>query len=374
MRLISARWKALAVTVTPLIPVLLFSGTASAGDEPQAAFLEDVRKPPVDFHGFFHLDIEQWQKDGEEGGRPIFELEHVLLRAAAKPVERADIVLELFKETDHIPGFLQAYGAWTFHEALVLKAGKFLMPFGLQDQNYYCPLRFTSHFPETMEAVLPIRWAEVGLNVTGEIPVGRAAILYDVAAGNGLSGVSLSHDDQQFVADNNSDKLLGGRISLKWAPVIVGGSFASQKWDQSGSGRLSFWGAHAQLVQARGLQLKAEYAGSSVNVPAGAAVGGEHGGAAVAHGSFTRWGAYFEAAYRFPFKKHVTYLQPMIRYEMLDLDDMVDDEGDHWNLLFGMRVAMAETVFFTFEYAIRQETKVRQLENNVWVVGVNYAF
>lgn len=335
-----------------LNPLFVFSENLT---EKAESFLEEKEETPFKIHGLIHLEAEDAQKDADEKGIPIFEFEHVFLRFESNPSQNAKVILEMTQHEDHNPAFIQAFGTWEFNNLLTLKTGKFLMPFGLQDKIYYCSLRWTNHLPEVLTDIIPDRWNETGIAFAGNIQSEKVGINYDVAITNGLKG--LSKDDIQTI-DNNSNKLLGGRISFDIKQLNFGLSYANQKYDSSQIYDLNFTGGHIEFTHKQ-LNFRGEYITAQTEDETG---------------KFNKKGFYTEMMYSIPFEKIIYCLQPVIRYSDFDPNDKVKDNKDFYSTLLGIRICLSETIIFKFEYNVIKEKNPPELSNDALKIGATYAF
>jgi hypothetical protein len=114
--------------------------------------------------------------------------------------------------------------------ALVVRAGKFLVPFGRFNEQLHPSFRWAQiDRPLMMAEIVPVEWSDVGLQVRGEVKHDAIALAYTVFAGNGLDehpGATAETDEgalgfiaglRSNLADSNLDKGIGARAEVKVA-------------------------------------------------------------------------------------------------------------------------------------------------------------
>lgn len=154
----------------------------------------------------------------------------------------------------------QAYMELTLvPQALLVRFGIILVPFG-----WFNPMHQNWRYafierPLTNFVVFPSTYADVGVHVLGQVPLGDVVRLsYDAAVINGLTsdiqsvagGNALRDAHPLFAADNNSDKSFVGRIGLHLGDFLVlgaSGYYGNYDAEDPATRALAMVGADAQL-------------------------------------------------------------------------------------------------------------------------------
>lgn len=240
-------------------------------------------------------------------------------------------------------------------DLLTVRAGKFVYPFGIERFQYSEPFNKLVDRPSPMLRIVPGLYTDVGVEFLGTIPLPHIeALKYAFAVTNGLD----SFDDggeQEDLADNNSDKQVGGRLALALLPGLeIGGSYLTGKYDGDGDSRLFLAGADA-AYQWRGLEFRGEYVAGKVELDDGR--------------DFHREGYYLQTSYRHTFDlDYLKYLEGVVRFDSVDpRDDVLNDE-DADRVAFGVNYSPIENLIIKFEYEINNQS--RGGEDNVFFQAV----
>jgi hypothetical protein len=111
---------------------------------------------------------------------------------------------------------------------LVIRAGKFLVPFGRFNEQLHPSFRWSQiDRPLMMTEIVPVEWSDVGVQVRGQIKSGDLAFDYAAFVANGLNehpgatGAEADEGELGFIAglrsnllDSNRDKGLGARAAI----------------------------------------------------------------------------------------------------------------------------------------------------------------
>ena len=194
-----------------------------------------------------------------------------------------------------------AYVDYAILEPLVLRAGKFLVPFNVyNDRLYPADVAKLATVPFMNLSVVPTKWAETGIQIHGSIDTGTAAGMdYAIYLVNGLEGAggiaSMKNND---VDSNDSNKAVGTRIAVT-TPVgfEAGLSYYMGAYTADGNSDLTLLGLDA-CYEYEAFQIRAEY------------VSGDVEGAAVED----RDGFYLQGAYKFLDK-----YEAVLRYDEMDV-------------------------------------------------------
>jgi len=127
----------------------------------------------------------------------------------------------------------QAWFDYGINDALNLRFGDVLVPFGQFNLHHDDPLQELVDRPLVDRRVIPTTWTETGVGAYGEWDVwGDGKLRYEAYVVNGLNNKispttgGLRDAPGSFGSDNNSDKALVGRISFSpgpWGDVGVAG-------------------------------------------------------------------------------------------------------------------------------------------------------
>jgi hypothetical protein len=112
----------------------------------------------------------------------------------------------------------RAYAQWRKSDALQVRAGLFLTPFGIWNVDHGTPTLISLMLPQfEIQQLFPTR--QLGLELLGTRPIGPGELGYFAYISNGRTPGQL---------DLNEDKMLGGRAYYKvpgWTSLTVGASF-----------------------------------------------------------------------------------------------------------------------------------------------------
>jgi len=174
-------------------------------------------------------------------------------RAAGVGAERGgEVVLE------------QAYANYRFWEALNLRAGVLLVPFGNVNIDHYAPIRDVISKPIVSYIVAPSDWTDNGLGFFGRQLVGNSWLLdyeaYVVAGlGEPIDAFGTRNARQGYGVDNNDDKALVGRLTFnRLGRFQLGLSGYTGKYDDGNGLRLNGWAVDS-LALLGPLKLTGEY-------------------------------------------------------------------------------------------------------------------
>ncbi|MCE9571941.1 MAG: hypothetical protein K8W52_02175 [Deltaproteobacteria bacterium] len=112
--------------------------------------------------------------------------------------------------------------------ALVIRTGKFLVPFGRFNESLHPSFRWAQiDRPLMMSEVVPVEWSDVGVQLRGELARGDVTLAYAAYVANGLDehpGAAAETDEgalgfigglRSNLADSNWDKALGARAEIR---------------------------------------------------------------------------------------------------------------------------------------------------------------
>jgi len=234
-------------------------------------FLAASLPAEVGVGGYFSLDFLRGQA-GSAAPQASFENIQAGLILSGAWSKRLGYALEVRSKENMRFEIEQAWAGLVWSDALQVKAGLFLVPFGrfnAAGRPFETPL---AHIPFPVGAAFPSSWRELGAMAEGK----SGFLSYAGWIGNGLAEGRDLASGQQF-RDNNSDKAWGGRLGFALSAALeVGGSFSTGKVDAAGERRLTMKGADAVWTNGR-LQLSAEYCRSEIANPAPYAKGTAEG-------------------------------------------------------------------------------------------------
>jgi hypothetical protein len=142
----------------------------------------------------------------------------------------------------------QAYATLSLWPALGLRAGIFLVPFG-NPQEHFPAGRDVVTRPLVSYVVTPSDWTDNGVGLVGRHLVGASWLIgYEAWVMAGLDdefdALGLRAARQGYGVDNNADKALVGRVSLKRGSALAFGlSGYRGRYDDGGRRTLAGWGA-----------------------------------------------------------------------------------------------------------------------------------
>ncbi len=268
-----------------------------------------------------------------------------------------DLEVQLKSETH-----LEVEEAWVGvnpSDRFQLKLGCYLVPFGrynTANRPYQNPF-IQAPFPQAY--LYPESWRDIGLLMEGRWgSFGYAAYL-----GNGLGEGKNLRDGQQF-KDNNGDKAMGGRGSLKLGQgVEAGGSYYRGKYDAVAERTLTLYGADASW-SSQGFLLLYEYGKAEIENPSDYAAGTASGHFVLASlniSDFTVLASYQTVRYDDPY--HEWDLQLAAGGIAIDIQ--------RWTA--GLVYAPAPNFMFKVEYDFNRE-KTDELDNDVFLAQVSLLF
>lgn len=158
----------------------------------------------------------------------------------------------------------QAWGDYRIDDALVLRGGVVLIPFGIVNVLHDSDVRETTTRPLMAGGVVPTTWMDTGGGFYGLLyPTEEMQLSYDFYVTNGLSNKISAADGLKkarpsFKDDNNGNKAMSGRVALSpWLGLEFGFSGYRGLYDQARS--LTMLGADAMMT-AGPFELLGEYA------------------------------------------------------------------------------------------------------------------
>jgi hypothetical protein len=249
----------------------------------------------------------------------------------------------------------QAWAGFLPSEAVTVRAGLYLVPFGGWNTASRPHETLLLRTPLNLEYLYPASWRDLGVVVEGRIGV----LTYAAYLGNGLTELAetdtLSYG-QQF-RDNNTDKSKGGRIGLNAGQAIKAGvSYYTGKYDDQDMRDLTLEGADLSWVTEQ-WEIHGEYTKALIENPLPFERGEAEG--------YSIWAC---MGYK--------GLQPVGSFQKLKVSDTyhgggIDLDRSRWTA--GLRYVLSSTFFVKAEYDWNRE-KGTVLKNNQWQVQVGLSF
>jgi hypothetical protein len=248
----------------------------------------------------------------------------------------------------------QAWVGFSLSEALRLRCGLYLVPFGRYNESGRAFETILVEPPYPVGKVAPSSWRDIGLLAEGKIGVFKFAAYI----GNGLAEAESLSAGQQF-KDNNSDKGRGGRIGILISRKLEAGfSLYTGRLDAEGTRSLLLKGFDMNW-RSENLGLAAEYAEAEIDNPA----------------PFSRGKA---EGYFVVLNLHFGGLSPFVAYEKYKYEDPYHGAGfsgpltaglgifENRNLIaLGLVCAVHQNVSLKIEYDFNHEGDF-ELENNMF--------
>lgn len=280
----------------------------------------------------------------------------------------------------------QAFIQWDLweEEKLAMRLGKFYVPFGIERYYQNAPQNPLVDRPSPFIHVIPGTYSESGITLEGARVLNESPELigeFEVALMNGL-GAQLfdSAREARQNSDNNSNKLVSGRLGLsydRWLELGVSG-LGSKYDDENEDGYYGLggdvratWGGfflrgeyvymkiqNPDLVDANGTPCSKVPPVCPGLVPPLTPLGG----------TFNRYGWYAEATYSHQpdFLTAVRELEYVIRYDDLNEDDSISDLLDARRVSLGLVVHPMDHFRLKFQYELTDEDS-DEIENNAFL-------
>lgn len=250
-----------------ILAALLLAGVtgALADDKPAATAPAEAAAPEerLSFNGYFNVETDYQLTQQGLGDRKasvdidVFEL-LINYKGADKFRVSAAIDYEHGVDTEFAQGEMTTgwlFLEYAFSNALKLRAGKMLTPFGVYNEIHGAKNLFLSR-DEPRSTLKPYKvtkngfrytpkW-EAGLEVLGEVPIGKQSVDYLLIVGNGSS----QSESNPYESDNNTRKSVTARLQYQPLDGLLLG--VSGYHDDltlktaSGAGSLNSLGAHAR--------------------------------------------------------------------------------------------------------------------------------
>ncbi len=246
----------------------------------------------------------------------------------------------------------QAWAAFLPAQAITVKAGLFLVPFGGWNRASRPHETLLIRTPLNLEYLYPAFWRDMGVLVEGEIGV----LSYAAYLGNGLAEAEALGGGQQF-RDNNTNKAKGGRLGLTVGQgARAGVSYYTGKMDDQDMRDLILEGADLSWATEQ-WEIHGEYTKAVIENPQPFEKGKSEG--------YSIW-----AAMGFRSFQPVGSFQKVKYEDSYHLGGVVRDQS-RWTL--GLRYVLSSTFFVKVEYDWNKE-KEPVLKNNLFQAQVGLSF
>jgi hypothetical protein len=323
-------------------------------------------------YGFFDMEAEVSNKDAA-GKRWTFDQHHLNVITTYILDDRFRVSTEI--EWEHGPLYspasstgniylAKAFLEYKYSDALFVRAGKFLSPFGIYNERHDATPTFLSTFlPQSVYGNQKQSFGgkgrlfakiSTGVQVLGNVAAGGWGAKYQVYLSNGRG----PNDSEQ---DNNANKGLGWRlvISPPVEELRIGTSFYGDKNGTAKDSRQTALGFDVEY-DVSAAHIEAEYF-----LPKLEAVDT----AGVPTGSFRNVNGYFVlGAYTF-----FDVLTPFVRYESFDPDLDIGNNGENITTV-GLNYAVTSSVFLKGEVQFFWYQNPSTKKYELFVASVAVAF
>lgn len=240
-----------------------------------------------------------------------------------------------------------AYADYKVSNALVFRTGKFLVPAG-QFNEYLYPeyLSKTVNRPWVNREISPSAWAEVGLQLRGRLETsGDIKPFYAAYLVNGLSGESgsgirgLRGNDRDTKGEGNANKAVGGAVGIDVGDdITLSANYYTGKYTADNELNLSIFGFSFYMN-------KEKFSIWSELHAANQEAYNDIDNTALGITDLNKNGFYVQGGYMVTDK-----LEPIIRYDQINLDGSPDDDRNRFTL--GLNYYITETAVVKANYEI----------------------
>lgn len=274
----------------------------------------------------------------------------------------------------------QAWADWRIGDALGLRAGVLLVPFGIVNVLHDSDVRETTARPLMANSIVPTTWMDAGIGAHGVLyPTEDVMVNYEAILTNGLTDQisaadGLRRSRASLKADNNGNKAVAGRVGVSpWLGLEGGLNGYYGTYDAAGAQGL--WMGGADLAWTVGpCELVGEYA--RVGTAGGTTLlAGKTAPSAV---PTDMQGYYLEGRYRFfPAVLEDTFLGRgggferatftfFARYGAADTDLAAADATDKLEYVVGVNYRPIQTFVPKLEFRRIDEPNTGKSDNAIW--------
>jgi hypothetical protein len=320
-----------------LIAGLLVSGAAELSGQ-------------VKYGGYLAAEYLKGQPESEFALGSVENLQAGFLAAGVASPKLA-FALEVRSRSEAAFEVEQAWLGYVPSAVVNIKAGMYLVPFGIWNQASRPHEALLIGTPLNLEFFYPASWRDLGLLAEGKIGI----LTYAAYVGNGLKEADSLPEGQQF-NDNNKDKGKGGRLGLELGRGIqAGASYYTGKYDDLNERRLTLEGADLSWVTDQ-WEVKAEATKALIENPEPFARGKIEG--------YSVWMV----------MKFAT-LQPVGSFQKVKSDDPFHGEGlafERTRWTAGFRFVLHPNIYLKAEYQWNNETP--KIKDNLILVQAALGF
>ncbi len=300
-----------------------------------------------EFHGNISLGapFAEGLDESEKNSSKISNQTEITLWAGVQILKNLSFVTELeIEDGFNVYEFERCALDWKiFNDRCVFRIGKFYYPFGIERLVENAVNNKLIDRPNPSIKIIPGTYSDEGLELYGNIPfLYKTRLQYELAATNGLS--SFEGKGEQHLDDNNDDVSLGGRLGLEILPDLeIGASYTTGEYDDDERYRMNFVGVDA-LFRKGGFEVRGEYIRSNVERSTNAG------------GNFDREGYYIQTSYKLlPDINYIDQIEFVGRFDSVDPDDLVTDEGDMDRIALGINLSPSHHVILKLQYEMENE-------------------
>lgn len=338
-------------------------GSLQASTQPQDYYfnVEAVRMKEVkkwfEFHGFVSLTAPLHGRDDPTQRKNVnfFDQTWITLWLGFQIYKTVSFTGEVDIEDGFEIEAEKGHFDWNvWGDKVALRAGKFVYPFGIERLVYSAPFNKLVDRPSPSVRIVPGIYSDVGVQLYGTLqPPHTHGLKYELAISNGLDRPD-DEGRQEDLDDNNSNKQLGGRLTLlPFSWMEIGSSYLTGKYDMNNDRRLYLIGTDLRL-QKGGLEFRGEYMAGKVET---------------AEGDFHRHGYYLQTSYRHLLEwNYLHYIEGVLRYDSVDPKDDELDELDADRLAFGFNFSPRQHIDMKLEY--EKNLQSRGGEDNVFIQAI----
>ncbi|MGD1009647.1 MAG: hypothetical protein ABR951_05785 [Candidatus Aminicenantales bacterium] len=327
-----------------LLPYVLSFGLLMSGAAPLRGGITAT------YGGYFALEFLKGQSQSGYAQGSIQNIQAGLMASGAVS-SKFQFTLEVRSRTESLFEIEQAWVGFVPSQVISVKAGMYLVPFGIWNRASRPYETLLIGTPLNLEYLYPASWRDLGVLVEGKIGI----LDYSAYIGNGLKEADSLQDGQQF-SDNNKDKGKGGRLGLQFNNGLEAAiSYYTGKYDDLDERSLTLEGADFSWV-ADQWEVKAEVTRALIDNPEPFANGKSEG--------YSVWMV----------MKFATF-QPVGSFQKVKVDDPYHGGGtlidrSRWTL--GCRVVLGPKLFLKAEYEWNQETP--NIKDNLFRVQAALGF
>ncbi|HEX9690599.1 MAG TPA: porin [Gemmatimonadales bacterium] len=316
---------------------------------------------------FGYADFEAYLAGvGSDDSQLYFDNHHFNLKTAGSLVDNLFVAAEIeYEHAGEEIAFEYGFLSYTGLKNVTISAGKFIVPFGRFNKDLHPTwINKMPDRPHGFSNILPQTYSDVGLWVTGALPLGESGgrVTLDAFVVNGLLGDDggnirdmRDNDRERLSAGGRDDnKAFGGRLGLEMAPqgFDIGASAYIGNYldDPANNLSLKMFGVDAAFMQG-GLEVRAEGVLASQEATGG---------------NLSKKGGYAQVAYVIQGR-----FEPVVRFS---LRDMPTDAQDQNRISVGINYYVSANSSVRLAFHLNNEKDGFKTDNNNLVTQFNVAF